>query len=182
MRAVASGDEIAFHVVSFAAFAIANHRPRRFQAFKAYAARFKLDLAARIQPGFDQILDHFLLRVDGDGAAGREIRKIDAAPLASEAQVDAVVRQRLSFEALAHTGFDQQVDCALFEDARANPFFHVLPGLSFDNYRVNAFKTEQVGEHQSCRAGADYADLGAHAFSISSFAILNPVLPTGTPA
>jgi hypothetical protein len=83
-----------------------------------------------------------------------------AAPV--ETQSDAVVGERFALKALADARFDEQVDRALFQQARADALFDVFPAARFDNDGFDSLQVEQVGEHQSRRTRPDNADLRAH--------------------
>jgi hypothetical protein len=130
-----------------------------------------MDLSSSIQPRVDQIPDYLLLRVHRDGAPGREIRKVDPMPAATEAQLDSVMHQPLFLQPLTHAGFNQKVGCSLLQDTRAYAFLQILARVFLENDGFNAIPVQQMRKHQPGGSCADYPDLGPHAFSISSFAI-----------
>jgi len=124
--------------------------------------RLKNNRETRFEPRCDQILDHFLLRVNRDGLASGQVVKVDAMAAAVESQLDAVMGESFAFEALPDARFDEQIDRALFEQACANALFDVFPGARFENHGFNSLQVEQVSEHQSRRTCPDNADLRAH--------------------
>jgi hypothetical protein len=83
-----------------------------------------LDLEAQVAAGRggggDEVLDHLLLPVDGDGPAARQVAQRDAVAAAVEAQLDAVMDEALALEPLAQPGRPQQVHRALLEHAGAH--------------------------------------------------------------
>ena len=93
-----------------------------------------------------QILDDFMLRIDGDRMAG-EFGQRDASALAFERQLEAVMQRAFGLHPLAETGFVQQVHRALFEHARANRRFDVAAAARF--------------EHDGFDAAQDAADVTA---------------------
>jgi hypothetical protein len=182
VRAVASRQEIAPEFPRLAALAITNGGTRCVQSMQADVANFEMNLPVGVQPRLYQILDNLLLRVNGDGSPGSEILKIDAMPATAETELDPVMDQPLLLQARAHPGFDHQIHRALLQHARAHPLLNVMASVRFKNYRLDALQMQQMRKHQPRRPRADYPDLGAHAFSISSFEIWNPALAAGTPA
>jgi hypothetical protein len=84
------------------------------------------DVAARLQPGGDEVLDHLLLAVHGDGSAGHELVEGDAVPFAVVPELDAVMGQPFAKQALAHAGLDERVDRPLLQHAGSHPPLHVV--------------------------------------------------------
>jgi hypothetical protein len=60
-----------------------------------------VNLAAALQPELDQILEHFVLGVDGDHTAVRQVVQIDPVAATGETQLEAVVDEALALHALA---------------------------------------------------------------------------------
>ncbi len=69
---------------------------RGIQAVHADVARLENNRESRREPRGDQILDHFLLRVNRDGLASGQIVKVDAVAAPVESQSDAVVGERFA--------------------------------------------------------------------------------------
>ena len=61
-----------------------------FVILNAHRFRFKIDRCPISQPGGNQILDDFLLGINGDGLAD-QILKIDAMALSVKAQFDSLM-------------------------------------------------------------------------------------------
>ena len=59
--------------------------------FYAFGPGFEQDLSVRFEPGADQVLDDFLLAVDGDRKPVRQVGEVDAVPASVEAKFDPVV-------------------------------------------------------------------------------------------
>ncbi len=67
-------------------------------------------------------------------------------------------------QALADARFDQQIDRALFKQARAHALFDIFPAARFENDGFDSLQVKQMSEHQSRRTCPDNADLRAHVF------------------
>ncbi len=63
------------------------------QILQRHCLRLEVDLTAVIQTGFDQVFDYFLLAINGDGPATRQLEHIDAVTTLVEAQFDSMVNQ-----------------------------------------------------------------------------------------
>lgn len=111
--------------------------------------------------GFDQILDQLILAVDGDGAAAGEVLEIDAMAAAFEGEPDSAVAHALAAEAVADSGFDQQVDGRLFEDAGAHSLDDIIAAATFDDGRFDAVEMEEMTEQQARGTGANDSHLRA---------------------
>jgi hypothetical protein len=110
----------------------------------------------------DEILHHFVLRVDGDGLPAGQFREVDAMAGAAEAKLDAVMHQAFALQASSDTGLDQQIDCALLENASANALLDVFTRVSFQNDRINALQMKKVRKRESSGTCSDDSDLGSH--------------------
>ena len=91
------------------------------------------NLSPGCQPRCDQILDDFVLSVDGNRAAAGQSAEIDAMAAAAETQLDAVMGQAQTLQPLADAGFFEQVDSALLEQAGANPLLDILAAASLEH-------------------------------------------------
>ncbi len=120
---------------------------------------------ALLDAGGDQVAHHLVLAVDGDRAAARQRRQVDAVPLAREQQLDAVMHQPLAAHALAEPGFVERVDGALLQHAGADPVLAILARARLDQHRVDALQAKKMGKQQPGGAGADNRDLGTHCSS-----------------
>ena len=78
-----------------------------------------------------------------------------------EGEIDAVVPHPLARQPPADAGLAHQVDRPLLEHARAHALDDVLTAAVFEDDRVDAFEMQQLSEHQTGRARADDAYLGA---------------------
>src|SRR3990170_7103273 len=90
VEAVAAGDEVAFEFVDFSVPVKPRLRRRGVQVVTRDVLYAEQQRAAGGQARGDQVLDHLVLRVDGDGAAG-ELGERDAVAASGEAQIDAFV-------------------------------------------------------------------------------------------
>ena len=122
----------------------------------------KHNLPAGVQTRLHQILHHFLLRVNRNGAATGQLGQIDAMTPPAEAEPNAIVPQSFALQALAHAGFDHQVHRALLQHARAHAILDVLAAAALQNHGLDPVQMQQMGEHQPGRSGSDNTDLGSH--------------------
>ena len=115
----------------------------------------------RVEAGGDEVLDHLLLPVHGDGPAG-QLFQVDAVTLAVEAQLDAPVHQALAAHPATHTELVEQPRGVVFQHPRTDPAFHIGSGAAFDDDRCDAGPFQEPGQHQAGRPGADDAHLRPH--------------------
>src|ERR1035441_6122286 len=161
MGTIAPTDEIAGNLPVAAAMLQCDARRFTRNIVDFYLAGFEEDLSAGLDPGADQIPHQLVLAVHGDGAAARELVHIDAMTAAIEAKFDAAMNQTFPPQAFADARFVQQIHRTLFENARAEALLDVVAGVGLDDYRVDAFKVEQVGEDEAGWSGSDDAGLRA---------------------
>jgi hypothetical protein len=123
---------------------------------------FEQDLSSGAEARRDQIFDHFLLRIDGDGLAAGQIRQIDAVAGAAEAELDTSVHKTFSSQAIADAGLSEQVDGPLFENTGADALFGVFAAATFEDDGFNSLQVEQVRKRQSGGACTNDAYLCSH--------------------
>jgi hypothetical protein len=144
MEAVATGDEIASDLTSLVILAKVDRGFSALQLLQPDHLSLEVHLAAGIQLGLDQVFDDFLLAVDRDSAALRQLEHIDAMPPAVEAQLDSVMDQAFALQPIAQASFDQQIHRALFQYAGSHPLFTVRPAPALDDDRLDALPAEQM--------------------------------------
>ena len=159
VEAVAAGNEVGMDLLDFAVVVETGLGRRRIQVVKRRILHAEQDLSAGGEARGDQVLDHLVLRVDGDRAAG-ELGERDAVAAAAEAQIDAFVHEALALHALAHAALRQQVDRALLEHAGADRGLDFLAAARLDHHRGDALEVQEVREEQAGRARSDDGDLG----------------------
>lgn len=123
---------------------------------------FKNDLAIRLAARGDEIFDDFLLAIDGDAAAAGELEHIDAMAATIEAKFETVVDEAFASHAFANTGFVEQINRALFENAGTDTFFDVVAATGFHDDRLDSLKMQKVRKKKARGACADDSDLRAH--------------------
>jgi hypothetical protein len=101
MRAVAAGNEIALQF-DLSSFVFEANDWRRSHVAELHAFDPEEDGPALSEPCADQILQNFVLRIDGDGAAARQLMKIDPVRLAVETKLDAVMDEALALQAIGN--------------------------------------------------------------------------------
>ena len=120
----------------------------------------EMQFATAVQKRRDQILDHLLLAVDRDVAAG-QLCDLDVLRAALAPEVDAVVHEAFAIQPLAHVERSQQVDGVLLEQAGADAALEVVAGTALDDHRLDARALQQQCEREPGRPGADDANLRA---------------------
>jgi hypothetical protein len=81
-----------------------------------------------------------------------------------ESQFNSVMGKGFALETLPDAGFNQEVYCALFEQASADALFNIFSAARFDNDGFDSLQVQKMSEDQSCGARPDDADLRAHGF------------------
>src|SRR6202022_1090931 len=129
VRAIAARHELAGKGCLFAVAAVSDAGMVIVDALDRGCLGLEPDLAPVRQALFDEVLDYFLLAINGDAATGQPA-EIDAVFLAGEAQLDAVVREAFACHALAHAGRDEQIGGSLFQDTRPYSPLDVVPAAA----------------------------------------------------
>jgi len=114
------------------------------------------------QMGGDEVLDDFMLGVDGDALAVGEFAEVDAMAAIVEAEFDAAVFETVALEAVGDAEFVHELDGGVFEEAGADAVFDVGAGVEFEDDGVDAEAVEEKREEEAGGAGADDGYLGAH--------------------
>jgi hypothetical protein len=144
VEAVAARDVVARNGALFVALAKKNARRPAVETLDSYVPRLEENLPASGETCGDEILDDFMLRVDGNRATSQRL-EIDTVAASIETQFDAAVHQPLAAHSIAHAGGVEQVHRALLEHARADTFFNVRAALRFDNDTLDTLKVQQMG-------------------------------------
>jgi len=79
---------------------------------------------------------------------------------AAEAHRDPLVPHAFTLQSLANARCVHEIDRALLQDTRANPFDHVFFTPILDNDRVDSREVKEMAEHQAGRPCANNSDLG----------------------
>lgn len=111
----------------FAIFVVSDGRSVAVEVMHADVFYLKENLASGRDAGVVQVLENFVLRVDGDSFAGGKILKIDAVTAPSEAQLDSVVDQAFGSETRSEAHFGEQVNRSLLEHSGADALLGILP-------------------------------------------------------
>jgi hypothetical protein len=145
VEAVASGNEVALEFLLNVLFAEANCGMVGGEVVDGDSISLEDDLASRRKASFDEVLDHFVLGIDGDAGAG-EIFEVNPMTASVETQLNAIVNEAFAFHTLADPDLDEQVGSALFEDPGPDALFAILarPRLKHDG--VNAAKVQKLRE------------------------------------
>ena len=162
VKPVTARDEIRLDDLALALMGEGHLRAGAVEPLRHHVGDLEQDLPAGRQPRRDQVLDHLLLAVDGDRAAGHQLLECDPVALPAEPQLDAVMDQALAQHPLAHTGVGKRVDGALFQHARPDPVLDVVAAAGLDHHGLDAAQVQQVGQQQPGRPRADDRDLGTH--------------------
>src|SRR5439155_3560414 len=121
---------------------------------------FEMKRAARPAACFDQVFDHLVLAIDGNGAAASESGHIDAVARAEEAEVNASVHHAFTVEARADTDVAHHIHRALLENASTDALNDVVLAPGFEDDGIDALEMQQLSEQQARGASADDTYLG----------------------
>jgi len=102
MRAIAAGNEIALQFDS-SPFMFEANGWRRSEVAELDVFDPEENGPALSEPCADQILQNLVLRIDGDGAASRQLMKIDPVSLAVETELYAVMDEAFALQTLGNT-------------------------------------------------------------------------------
>ena len=162
VKAIAAGDEVAVDVALGVLATEADSGRGGIEIVNADGGCFKDDQARGTEAGFDQIFDHLLLAVHGDGASD-EFGEIDAMAAVAETELDAVVNEAFTLEACAYTGFDEKGGARVFQHTGADSALNVRAAAILYHHGFDALEVKKVREEQTGGSCADDADLGANA-------------------
>ena len=163
VKSVAAGDEVAVDLVFGIAMPESDHRAGRVERADRHVLGLEVQRTRGRRPRFDQVVDDFVLPVDGDRLAAGQLGEIDAMapPLEADVERRRAAGRRAASPAPTPIAL-QQIDGALLEDARPHAIDDVLAAAVLDDDRVDAVEMQQVSEQQPCRTCADDADLSPH--------------------
>src|SRR5690349_21813524 len=138
VTAVAAGDEVADELFFFTLLrGEADLRLVGRDVLQSARFGLEVDLAARLKPELDQILEHLVLGVDGNDAAVGKIVQVDAVAAAGKAQLEAVVHEALALHTLASADLGHEVDGGLLQHAGPDGGFDRLTRAALDDHRVD---------------------------------------------
>src|SRR5271168_4452875 len=120
MKAVATGDEVAFERLLYPVLPITHTRMVRVEGTDRHVLRLEIQRLSRREPRSDEVSHHFLLAIDHHRFAG-EIGEIDAVIATVEVQEDPLVRQTVAHHPITHAGLLEDVDALMLEHARSHP-------------------------------------------------------------
>jgi hypothetical protein len=143
VKTVAACNEIAKDLRRFAIVAKSNLRCFGIEVVNSDTFSLKENLAFYSESRCDKVFHNFLLGIDRDTAPRQGI-EIDAMPLPSETNLNAVMNQAFPLHSLANAHFHQKVDSALLQDAGSYSLLAVLPTTSFDHNRMNSLSVQEV--------------------------------------
>jgi hypothetical protein len=115
-----------------------------------------------VQAKADEVLHDLRLPVDDDRPACGELAQWHAVPLAVELELDSTVDEPFSLQPLAGAGVDEKVGDRLLEHARSDALLDVLAAAVLEHDGLDAFPVQELREGETCRPGADDADLRPH--------------------
>src|SRR5262249_54562181 len=153
VEAVATGDEVAGDFMGFAVFFEIDFGVRVVEVTHSDLFRFEDHLAAGGCARVVEVFQHLMLRVDGDGFAGKFL-EIEPMAAAAEAEFDAVVYQTFALHSFSNAHLREQVNGALLEDSGPHALLGVLAAAVFDHDGIDAAEIEEMGKDEAGRASA----------------------------
>ena len=130
----------------------------RVKIGNAHSFGFKKERRIVIKARGDQVLHHFLLRIDGDGLP-HQVLKINTVAFAIEPKFHAAVLQSLARHSRSDARIAQHIHRALLQHASAHPALHILARVAFQHHAFDSLQMQKVRQHQPGRAGADNTHL-----------------------
>jgi hypothetical protein len=158
MEPVAAGDDVAGQLMFSTAVLEADDR-RVVDAGETDIGDRKAKVAASVEAGTDEVLNDFLLTVDGNRPTVRQFREGNTVTLTSEAQFNAMMDEPLALEPISNAHPLQQIDRTLLKHAGTDATLDVCPITRFKDDRVNARLPQQFREHQPSRTRPDNCHL-----------------------
>jgi hypothetical protein len=80
-------------------------------------------------------------------------------PPPGEGNLDAIVNEALAVQAAGDPDFIQQIDSALFKNARADARQDIFPGLALDDYVVDAVLVEELSQEKAGGSASNDSNL-----------------------
>ena len=161
MKTVATADEVARELLIHAAVVEAKPRAVAGQVVNTDICHLEQDPTAIGEPTRDQILQYFLLAVDGDALAD-QIAEADVVQRPAEGEIDPVVEHCFALHAAADPGLDQEIARPLLDQTGADATLDVVAAAVLEHDRIDAFAVKKVREHQPGGPRPDDSDLRAH--------------------
>ena len=112
---------------------IANRRPRGVMSSTATSLASKMETLIGRERRDDQVLDYFVLSIDGDRPTAGELGHVDPMIAPTEAKKDAAMDQPFSAHALADADLFEQMRGIVLEHAGANALLAVRAAPRFDD-------------------------------------------------
>ncbi len=160
MEAVAPRDEVAGQRHRRAVVSKVDTRRCTVDVVQVHVADLEQDRGAALEPQSNEILDQFLLTVDGDASTAGELAEVDVMVAATETQLNAVMDKPFTPQTFAGAGALEEINAALLQDSRAHAVFDILARARLQDNRADALQAQQMREHQPGRPSSDDADLG----------------------
>jgi len=134
-------------------------RMRRIEALDADVFGLIADVATIDQQSVVEVFLNLGLAVNSNAPPGQRL-EIDAMHAAIECHFETVVHHAFALQALADSGFDEQVDRALLEQAGPDTRLDILARALLHDYGIDTVAMQQLRQQQAGWAGADDGDLG----------------------
>lgn len=161
VKAVTPGDEIAADFAVDIVVGESDSRLFGFHILHADIRYFEKEWPSCGATRGNQILDDFVLAIDGNPAA-RQRRHIDAAAPPVHVEIDSVMEHRFALKPGADAALHHEIDCRLLQNTGANTLNHVILRLVLDDDGIDTRQMEQVSQHQAGRTRAHNADLSSY--------------------
>jgi hypothetical protein len=145
VESIATGNEIAFDLLFFAIFAIANAWSSAFEFVKAYILRLVNAETTGTNPLLHQVTGNLGLAVNHYGFAG-ERTEINVAPNAANTNLNAIVDEPFAVHTRTRAGLVNKVYGALLDDPSSNTTQNVVPRLALENNIVNFVLVQKLTE------------------------------------
>ena len=133
------------------------------------------DLAVLRYPRHDQVLQHLVLRMDGDPFAVRQFPDIHVVAFPIPLQADAVVEVSFANQTLTEAKLVHQCHDPVLEYASPDGLLHLRTAAALQNGGVDAGAMEQMSEEQACGPCTDDSNLASYDRSALMSSLLEDV-------
>jgi len=145
--------------VAGAVLYVAYRRLVGVEAAQCYIFRLENRWKSGGVPGVHQVAHYFGLTVDCHGLPRGRPFHVDPMPPPGEGNLDAIVNEALAVQAAGDPDFIQQIDSALFKNARADARQDIFPGLALDDYVVDAVLVEELSQEKAGGSASNDSNL-----------------------
>jgi hypothetical protein len=161
MIAVAAGNELGIDPMHCAILAVGDTRRIAFQTVQRHVSGIVDDLQVASGCSLHQVAGNLSLTVNHDLSASQRANIYADHPF-TIGKVKTVMWQSLGMHPGTQTQLIHEVGRRAFQHTRANAAQHIVGRRPFHDHDIDAFRAQQMPEHQPGGPSANDGDLGFH--------------------